>query len=204
MVRRAMEVKGIRKLVVPAPKSHDVIAGRAALWNWEPWIVPEALEHLRKLVLAESRGLSFAFEWGAGGSTLWLSKRYDCVVSVERRPRWQAWVMERADKDKVTIYHAPIASGDMGMTEEYCHVILAYEDKTFDFISVDGEAEVRNECVKLAIPKLRGNGILLLDNSNWYNLSVFVGWEGYTYETEPFEFLSKIQVWATSIFVKPS
>ena len=88
--------------------------------------------------------------------------------------------------------------------EDFIHPILAFPDSTFDLISPDGYLEARRECIKEAIPKLKSGGIMLLDNSNWYEFEdLLPGWEEVRYQTVEFEWLGDTISQATSILIKP-
>lgn len=51
-----------------------------------PWLQPGAIEVMDKFLA--SRQNPWVFEWGAGGSTIWLAKHAQRVTSVEHNLEW--------------------------------------------------------------------------------------------------------------------
>lgn len=189
------------KLITALRPSDDIIAGRQAMRLGEIWIVPESILHLDSLIRPDF----FAFEWGGGGSTIWLARRCAHLVTIEQSLRWYIWVTRRLTQEGLNadVYHSPIFPGSKN--EDYIHPILAFPDNTFNLISPDGYLEIRRECIKEAAPKLKPGGIMLLDNSNWFEFGdLLPGWEEVRYQTTEFEWLGDTSSWATSILIKPS
>jgi predicted O-methyltransferase YrrM len=118
------------------------------------------------------------FEYGSGGSTLFLCQRIRALVTVEHDPKWAALVSERLrarGTENVTLQvRPPNADGSdgprstgveyTGMTfRDYVSSIDAYPDDSFDFAFIDGRARVG--CFEHAKSKVRPGGFILLDNS---------------------------------------
>ena len=92
-------------------------------------------------------------EWGSGGSTLEFSKSLKKYYSVEHNKEWY----ERVKKFNVQ-YKSDY--------KEYISSIYAADVKGFDVIVIDGQ--VRFDCVKPAFDKLKEDGIIIFDNSDWH------------------------------------
>jgi len=99
------------------------------------------------------------FEWGSGGSTIYITKRVKKIISIEYDPGYYKFISEYLKKNNLLNYEFIFKK-----PEDYCSAIGAYPDNFFDLIIVDGIK--RADCVKYAINKVRLGGYLLLDNSN--------------------------------------
>ncbi len=121
----------------------------------EPWWVDKAIARVEQFLLSSPR--SRVFEWGSGGSTVWLAKRCELLLSVEHTKAWA----DTTQSHVVGYTHALLLEILLG--PDYPRAITGYPSRSFDLICVDGR--MRNECVQEAIPQLRHGGMLLLDNS---------------------------------------
>lgn len=182
----------------------DEIYGRAALKKGEPWIVPESLEHLKRLVQPDW----LVFEWGCGGSTAFFSRQCGDVVGIEHNKDWVQRVygiMERLEcPHNWTVEHIPGEGKDHKTAfRKYADAILRYPDGYFDLISIDGEASSRGWCLTNAIAKLKPGGYLLLDNSDWIKRDL--GWERWDYVATELKWVGQAGTfdWHTSIWRKP-
>jgi Methyltransferase domain len=162
-----------------APEFRDWVSttflGRRLLDAEMPWMTFAAMRWLA----AYLRPTMSVFEWGSGGSTLFFARRVARVVSVEYDAGWSAAVrarLQQAGRDNVVLHHLPpepdpadriYLSSDpqfSGMSfRRYARSVLDHPDGAFDLVLVDGRA--RLGCVVSALPKLRPDGVLLLDNS---------------------------------------
>jgi predicted O-methyltransferase YrrM len=154
-------------------------ASRSPLKDGMPWITFKAQRWLAGRVHPQTR----AFEWGSGGSTLYLARRVREVVSVEHDAGWYAGVQAllAAGHHTNTNYrliqpkplppgstseyvsgHGPAMALDF---EPYVTVIREYPDAYFDLILIDGRA--RTACLRAAWPKVRVGGHILFDNSDY-------------------------------------
>lgn len=150
--------------------------GRQALREHLPWIVPESLEALKSIIQPTWR----VFEWGSGGSTLYWAKNCRRVFSVEQNSDWVFWVSERLVRYSLweNVTQLYIRKDRKANTyNAYADVIKAFDDESFNLIYVDGEASVRGRCLHNALPKLKPDGYLLLDNSNWLEKDLGSDWE---------------------------
>ena len=153
-------------------------ANRSAISDEVPWIPFRAVRWLSRQLGREMR----AFEWGSGGSTLFLARRLGEVVSVEHDPTWYAVVAERLRSSGLSnckyqlIAPSPaprdgtrFGSGQRGSThldfESYVRAIERHPDGYFDLVMIDGRARIA--CLNAAWSKVRVGGFILLDNSNY-------------------------------------
>ncbi len=97
------------------------------------------------------------FEYGTGFSTLWWVKKKVNYYGVEDNKEWY---------DRVNGFMTQ--TGDVKFKDnhiEYINSIYEHSFK-FDVIVIDGQ--VRFDCVKPAFDKLKDNGIIIFDNSDWH------------------------------------
>lgn len=149
--------------------------GRSALRDGQPWMPWDAINFLREYVGPETT----VFEYGSGGSTIFIGNQGATVVSVEHDEGWSRVVSERLEElgiekvDQRCIspersrgdgYTSPVREYRGKSFREYVHSIDEFPDRSFDLVIVDGRA--RNDCVRVALPKIRQGGVLLLDNSD--------------------------------------
>ena len=113
------------------------------------------------------------FEWGAGGSTIFYSKLVKKVISIEYDDSYFNFVQKQLkDRDNVELIFAPpqekgkyksFSPQHVGsFFDNYVQTIDAYPDQSFDAIVVDGRQ--RNECFKIALRKVKRDGIIVFDN----------------------------------------
>jgi hypothetical protein len=143
------------------------------------WITYGAIEFLNSR-LHRAMG---AFEFGAGGSTIFVASRVGHLSSIEHDGAWVREVQEAAARlglANANVLHveapplpAATAVGDPDRYvsaqcpgrsfRTYAEAIDHYPDEGFHFILIDGRA--RTSCFKHALPKLAPGGIIMLDNA---------------------------------------
>lgn len=165
-----------------------------ALRGTTPWFVSGAIDHIEQLIQPDWR----AFEWGCGGSTLWLAQRCKVVISVEHDIDW--YHKTYAELKQYNLENAiPIFSAkEWGNKEygDYTDIINAYFDGYFDLIFVDGRN--RAECIQHALPKLKKGGVLVLDNSERAQYQAALpDWPRWDYAS------GNSEGWTTTLWVKP-
>lgn len=165
-------------------------------WTAEPWLPYRATDHLLTL------DVKTAFEWGSGGSTIFLKAvmGVEALYSVEHVARWQeavkaecaerrlkniTWRLIPPDPgdvgpDKANPAHYKSGSTELGPCnfKQYCSVIDGLG--LFDLVLIDGMA--RASCLKHAVAHVKPGGCLMLDNTDrpYYleqTLSLFAEWE---------------------------
>jgi len=127
------------------------------------------------------------FEYGSGGSSLFLAARVKHLYSVEHDASWFATVQKTIQEKNIKnlsykltrpepVSPTPSDCGNPGLYlscmneykgfsfEAYVKSIDQYPDQFFDMVIVDGRA--RPSCIQHAVGKIKRNGALLLDNAN--------------------------------------
>jgi hypothetical protein len=147
-----------------------------------PWMSYAAINFLQQTV----RDDWSVFEWGVGGSTVFLVQRVGRVVSVEHDAEWADNVRRHLESRRprawelLAIPPAPLAEagalspsnprdyvsaveGYRGVTfRSYASSIDAFDDQRFELVIVDGRC--RPSCAMHAIPKIKPGGYLLVDD----------------------------------------
>lgn len=110
------------------------------------------------------------FEYGSGGSTLWLEDRGARVTSVEHHPKWYERMVAAVGPSTVVQLAEPSPTGTRrsevvarGFFDGYIDTIAGFDDGSFDLVIVDGRCRVA--CAAAAAPKVRAGGMLLLDDT---------------------------------------
>ena len=96
---------------------------------------------------------SKVFEYGTGYSTTWWQNKNVAYHAVEDNKQWYDMI-----KDNTNIKHEP-------HYKKYIESIYDYDYK-FDVIVIDGV--VRFDCVKPALEKIKDDGVIIFDNSDWH------------------------------------
>ena len=145
----------------------------------EPWITFRAKQWLDNYLTRKMK----IFEWGSGGSTVYLTKKVAKLVSVEHDPVWHKetktnlgpknknklkyFLIEPEKKRQNVNSNIPggYKSSDFKDSnfKNYCQKIADYPDGYFDLVIVDGRARVSS--IFHAISKVKPGCFLMLDNS---------------------------------------
>lgn len=171
----------------------------------QPWMTYSAIEFLRGNVRPDMA----VFEWGCGGSTVFLSGRVKSLTTVEHEPAWaesvrQAMIVESATSWKLRVIEAEVASPrstadpadpaayrsavepwESCSFQRYARFIDAAADEAFDWVLVDGRS--RPSCAMHGIPKVRPGGLLVLDDAarpryDWVHQEMArLGWERFSF-----------------------
>jgi len=184
----------------------DIMYGRAALKLGEPWIVPEALDFVKSVI----QPTWSVFEWGSGGSSVFWSKQCKRSIAIEHNPEWITRTTEMMLKhdcpDNWLLRYVKGHGIDHNTAfRNYANVILEYPNESFDLISVDGEASCRGWCITNALPKLKPNGYLLLDNSDWFKGTDLSHWQRWDFVAKDLKWIGQPGTfnWWTSVMRKP-
>jgi hypothetical protein len=118
-----------------------------------PWYTYPAVEFFGQL---DARGLRI-FEFGCGHSSLFWAHKGADVFAVEHDRAWFEKMSAMSARLKQLVLRESI--------EEYVRAI-ADAGGDFDIIIIDGIW--RNQCAQAALPYLRKEGCIILDNSDWY------------------------------------
>jgi len=111
-----------------------------------------------------------AFEYGSGGSTVFLAKRIKSVISVEDNPTWSDLVSRRLKDNGLTNVtlklHRFDVKNPVGFdTSDY---LRALPDEKFEVIIIDASEELcpdRPICFRHAEERVKPGGIIVLDDS---------------------------------------
>src|ERR1017187_3138041 len=123
-----------------------------------------------KFVGARLKAGSEVFEFGSGGSTIFMGSRARSVTCVEDDIGWTQLVSTAAAErglSGVSVLHRPF---DFWKTETFGNsdYLLSLSGKTFDVIVVDGQEwsdQVRDKCFWRAEDYIRKGGLIVLDDS---------------------------------------
>lgn len=180
----------------------------------DPWLTPEAIRLLSTLLRPGDRGV----ELGSGRSTVWLAGRVAHLTSVEHDAQWHADVSGRlrdAGLANVDYVLAPWDPDEPGERCEYVGTLRRLAPSSLDFALVDGAH--RDHATRLAMPRLKPGGLLIIDNVNWYlpsdsrapasrsrALGPADGWADIARELAGWRSIwTASGVWDTAIFVRP-
>lgn len=148
-----------------------------------PWMTFEAQSWLKEHLTTNQ----LVFEYGSGGSTIFLSKRVKELISVEHDKNWYQRVLDKLKREKLTSCKLLLRQPEHGLLnnfppsdpksylsaapsyrgmnfKRYVTSIEKFPDEYFDLVIVDGRA--RPSCMASAKGKIRPKGCLLLDDSD--------------------------------------
>lgn len=181
--------------------------------SWDaglPWWNPRAVRYLRANL--PPRGT--VFEWGSGGSTVWFSERGLRVTAVESEREWADKVRKRCPVADVLFipgadrgdFRSEPQLRDRGkhFFDDYVAAIDGFPDGSLDVVLVDGICRV--ECARRAVAKVKPNGLIIVDDTNWPFLlppaEVFAGWPRLT--LSGFKSNGGSCVYSTTFFRRPA
>ena len=125
----------------------------------DPWLTRQSVHILADLLQDTDTGLEF----GSGRSTIWFAQRTSRVISIEHDFKWYQSVGQKIQDLNL----------ESKIDYRYCDNIVDYvgqidslEDNSIDYCLIDGKA--RDECTLKVLPKLKHEGILIIDNINLY------------------------------------
>ena len=118
-----------------------------------PWYTYPAIEYIKQLDFSSKR----IFEYGSGNSSVFWSKRCLFLVSVEDNQEWYNKIKPKLPYNTEYNFFED--------KERYANHILNFEEK-FDVIIIDGKH--RYECAVASKNKIKDNGLIILDNSDWF------------------------------------
>lgn len=133
------------------------------------------------------------FEFGSGNSTLWWAARARSVTSVENNPGWYADLSARLPDSARLILETTRPLGRA----------MPQDGQTYQVIVVDC-GDNRYAAAESAVPRLAENGLIVLDNAEWYPRTAALLRDAGLIEIDfagfkPCEFHTSI----TSLFLKP-
>ena len=125
----------------------------------DPWLTRQSVHILADLLQDTDTGLEF----GSGRSTIWFAQRTSRVISIEHDFKWYQSVGQKIQDLNL---ESKIDYRYCDNIADYVGQIDSLEDKSIDYCLIDGKA--RDECALKVLPKLKHEGILIIDNINLY------------------------------------
>lgn len=135
-------------------------------------IEPEAADWVEEYIKSGMK----VFEYGSGSSTAYFASRVRQVVSVECYPeRFNKTIINSLvqliepvkDPKPFPYSHENYGSVDDGFAhfsfENYVNYIKKYRNRFFDIVLINGRA--RASCIRVAVPKIKFGGYLILNDS---------------------------------------
>lgn len=165
-----------------------------------PWLSPSSVRFLKKYLHKEMNGLEF----GSGISTLFTAPKVKHLISIEHNKEWFDKISKRFESEGISnIDYRLILQNDenshletpikmesdlnFNVRRDYFNYYMTVDsipDNSLDFVLVDGRA--RPECLYYALPKMKKNGIVILDNSEREHYKIV------------FEFMNKYPMYTTT------
>jgi hypothetical protein len=110
------------------------------------------------------------FEYGSGGSTIFMASRVRSVTCVEDENEWTALVSKAAESRKLGNISILQKSFDFWQTGTFASsdYLLSLSGKSYDVIVVDGKEwsdQVRDVCFWRAEDHIKKGGVIVLDDS---------------------------------------
>lgn len=137
-----------------------------------PWIPFTAIDFLTGRINTQSQ----AFEYGGGGSTLWLARRLGHLTTVEHDPAWYEMIRDRLLSDPSLNVDLRLVQPDSscndqayssdllrGSFKDYVSEIDQLPEQSLDFVLIDGRA--RMSCLRHSVSKVAPGGMLMLDDT---------------------------------------
>ena len=168
----------------------DAFCRSAAAEPEAPWWNRRAIRYLSRQVRPGDR----AFEWGSGGSTVWLARRGVSVTSIEHDPEWAQRVTDRCPAADVRLVSGAaqgrlrsepeqeyVTNGQY-FFDDYVAAIDKLAEHSLDLVIVDGLC--RMECVRRAAPKVKPGGVLVVDDTDFCFLDpgkILPGWRSVSF-----------------------
>lgn len=129
-----------------------------------PWLVPEATAFIGTILDSSSRVLEF----GAGGSTIYFSRRCHFVDSIENNPLWYRNVQDRLSVEHLFNVSLQLYTDDA----RFKHWMDTLDTESYDLTLIDGGVPMdRADVCSIALPKIKTGGWLVLDNYSRYKLA---------------------------------
>ena len=151
---------------IPRCLSQHPLKGKTPLDLETPWFSYAAIDFLNTFLTREME----AFEYGSGGSTIFLARRIQFLSSVEDNPEWFERVCQRLNQKKITNVNIQLHPFDFKnpIGFEDSAYLQALSKQSFDVIVIDGSEEwiqVRPICFRYAEKCIRPGGIIVVDDS---------------------------------------
>jgi len=153
-----------------------------------PWYTYPAIEYLRQFDFHECT----VFEYGSGNSSLFWADRALSILSAEDNEEWYNKVKGEVRPNQNIVYRP--------LKKAYVNAIDESEEK-FDIVVVDGNH--RPECARQLLGAIKDDGIVILDNSDWFKKTAKYIRESLDFIQVDFHGFGPINsyTWTTSVFI---
>ena|SRR3990167_7073207 len=164
-----------------------------------PWLTNQAKDFLVEWF--KDKKDPKVLEFGAGGSTIWFSKRTKNLTTIESQADWFGHAKDNLDSQK------ECNSVDLRLIPmDYYQVCNELDNESFDLVLID--ARYRVKCIEASRCLLKPGGILMLDNADRCKYSVLdslmEGWQfTKTVQEEPDDYGYFYENWQTNWWIKP-
>lgn len=142
---------------------------------YKPLLCEEAIEYFNSILNLDFK----VFEYGSGGSTLWLGERVGSLISVEGYEDWYNEVkacIKTYEPFKAQLRYLIIPphgpKSQVSRWDKHADAIKEYDDMSFDLVFVDGYH--RTKCCDNAARKIKRLGWLVIDDTNWKFLDTYL------------------------------
>ncbi len=169
------------------PRYGRFLRGQGGLEIGYPWLTVGAILALEQNVLQPDMRV---MEFGSGGSTVFFARRVAHVFSLETNPDWapqtRAGLKAAGVAEKVRLVCEPLV--------RHAALVAAEPDNSFDLVLVDhADPTLRAQRIPVdrlplaeaALPKLRKQGWLVVDNYTIHGMDRFAwrrGWEVWRFD----------------------
>ena len=166
----------MKTIVTEIPDYKTFFKGEKTVEIGYPWLTFGAIMAIEK-ILRDSKGKFRILEMGSGGSTIFFSQRCEYLLSLEHDPEWAIRVSRCLENPR---------NVECGAISRLKRIIRAEEDNFFDMILADSGAGAtaytrRLDMLKVALPKLKKGGWLILDNYEHMDFD-YTGYDVYTFD----------------------
>ena len=155
LARRPRDLADLPAWALSLARRPDPLAAR------RPWLPYAAA----RMIAAHVDRSSVVWEYGSGGSTLWLAARVGALTSVEHDPAWHARVRDELRGASLTNCRLLLVepAGEEPRFAPYVETIRSQPAGGLDLVLVDGRS--RAACMVEAASRVRPGGLLVLDDS---------------------------------------
>lgn len=154
---------------IPAYLKYGPLCQKSPLELGKPWWSFGAVQEISGHIDKKSK----IFEFGSGGSSVFLAEKAGHVVSVEDNEKWAEDVRKTAAKRNIHNLKILCHPYDFGECKEFenSSYFNCLTQKEYDLIIVDGQEgaiHVRDRCFWHAEKSIKKNGVILVDDSYRY------------------------------------
>lgn len=154
---------------IPRYISHNVVKGKSPLDLEIPWLSYAVIDFLGSYLTPQMS----VFEWGSGGSTVFMAKRTKSVRSIENDPQWFDMVKARLAAQAIKNVNLEFHAFDFGNAKSFesSSYLHSVDSGSYDVILIDGREDrdlVRPTCFIEAEKRIKPGGIIVIDDSWCY------------------------------------